>query len=66
MDVLDLVQERETAERDSLIARARTQHAGPILTSMECQDCGEEIPAARRKAIPGVKRCAFCQGQVEA
>ncbi|WP_373357080.1 DksA/TraR family C4-type zinc finger protein [Pseudoroseicyclus sp. CXY001] len=28
----------------------------------ECAECGEEIPEARRKAIPGVKLCVECQG----
>jgi phage/conjugal plasmid C-4 type zinc finger TraR family protein len=27
----------------------------------ECEDCGEEIPLARREAIRGVQRCIHCQ-----
>lgn len=27
----------------------------------ECEECGEEIPAARRKALPGVRLCVACQ-----
>ncbi len=27
----------------------------------ECDDCGEPIPAARRKALPGVRTCVTCQ-----
>lgn len=26
-----------------------------------CEDCGEDIPQARREAIPGVQRCIHCQ-----
>ena len=26
-----------------------------------CAECGEEIPAKRREAMPGVKRCVACQ-----
>ena len=26
-----------------------------------CQSCGEEIPEARRKAVPGVRTCVPCQ-----
>ena len=26
-----------------------------------CERCGTEIPAARRKAIPGVRLCVECQ-----
>lgn len=64
-DDVDLAQSRETAERDALIAKATARHAGPVLTATECQDCGEEIPEARRKAVPGVSRCAFCQMELE-
>jgi phage/conjugal plasmid C-4 type zinc finger TraR family protein len=27
----------------------------------ECEDCGEEIPEARRKALPGTRTCVACQ-----
>ncbi len=30
-----------------------------------CQDCGDEIPAARREAIKGVRRCVQCQEDVD-
>jgi phage/conjugal plasmid C-4 type zinc finger TraR family protein len=26
-----------------------------------CVECGEEIPAARRRALPGVRTCVTCQ-----
>lgn len=26
-----------------------------------CEECGEEIAAARRAALPGVRRCIVCQ-----
>lgn len=26
-----------------------------------CEDCGEQIPEARRKALPGVRCCINCQ-----
>ena len=26
-----------------------------------CVDCGEDIPAARRKALPGARTCVACQ-----
>lgn len=26
-----------------------------------CQDCGNEIPEARRKAMPGARFCVACQ-----
>lgn len=27
----------------------------------ECEDCGEDIPAARRRALPGARTCVGCQ-----
>jgi phage/conjugal plasmid C-4 type zinc finger TraR family protein len=29
----------------------------------ECDDCGEPIPAGRRKAVPGVRTCIKCQAE---
>ena len=26
-----------------------------------CEECGEEIPEARRRSIPGVKLCVYCK-----
>jgi phage/conjugal plasmid C-4 type zinc finger TraR family protein len=31
--------------------------AGDLL----CADCGEDIPEARRRALPGVRTCIACQ-----
>ena len=28
-----------------------------------CEECGAEIPEARRAAIPGVRLCVPCQGE---
>lgn len=28
-----------------------------------CQECGEEIPEARRKALPGANTCVACQSE---
>ncbi len=32
-------------------------------SSPVCEECGEEIPAARRKALPGVRLCVECQNE---
>jgi len=29
--------------------------------SDHCDDCGEDIPKARRKALPGTRTCVACQ-----
>ncbi len=42
------------------IARARSRlPRGEGLTV--CEECGEAIPEARRKAMPGVRLCLACQ-----
>ncbi|MBZ4023964.1 hypothetical protein CKO11_16050 [Rhodobacter sp. TJ_12] len=38
--------------------QARPQPVGE--SARECVDCGEEIPQARRDALPGVKLCRDC------
>ena len=35
------------------------QSSRPALS--HCEDCGEDIPELRQLAIPGVRRCVFCQ-----
>lgn len=34
-------------------------------SAMHCEDCGEDIPEARRVAVKGCNRCAGCQSIVE-
>lgn len=46
------------AENGIEAARSMMPH-GP--TSLQCWDCGEDIPRARREAVPGVKYCIDCQ-----
>ena len=31
--------------------------------STDCEVCGDEIPAKRRTAIPGVRTCVACQSE---
>jgi phage/conjugal plasmid C-4 type zinc finger TraR family protein len=59
------VQEQIDATVESEVARARSQlGGGPSLGT--CEDCGDEIPAARRRAVPGVRRCVHCQAEADA
>lgn len=34
--------------------------------SNECDDCGEDIPPARRVALPGTRTCVSCQTKRDA
>ena len=31
----------------------------------ECEECGDPIPEARRKALPGVRLCIACQEEAD-
>lgn len=54
------VQDQIDATVKDGIKRARSKlPSGPGLS--HCEECGAKIPAARRKAIPGVRLCVPCQ-----
>lgn len=54
------VQDQIDATVKDGIERARSKlPSGPGLK--RCEECDKTIPAARRKAIPGVRLCVSCQ-----
>jgi len=54
------VQEQIDASVDDAVQSARGRL--PSGTSLQhCEECGNEIPQARREALPGVRRCVSCQ-----
>jgi phage/conjugal plasmid C-4 type zinc finger TraR family protein len=54
------VQEQIDATIKDAIERAKSNlPAGESL--VHCAECGEEIPEARRAAMPGVRLCLACQ-----
>jgi phage/conjugal plasmid C-4 type zinc finger TraR family protein len=62
VDIYDRAQQRDAENlADALAAQQRRagQVAGPALS--HCEDCGEPIPAARRAAVAGCRRCIDCQ-----
>jgi phage/conjugal plasmid C-4 type zinc finger TraR family protein len=59
------VNEQIEASVKDAIERARSQlPAGESLKS--CAECGEQIPEARRAALPGVRLCLACQSAADA
>lgn len=53
-----LEQIEDTVTDGVLTARARL----PVGEGTEaCVECGDEIPEARRKALPGARTCVSCQ-----
>ncbi len=54
----EMAQQRELDEREAAIA-ARVRYEGVSLS--ECEECGVEIPPARREAVKGCRLCVECQ-----
>ncbi len=59
-DFADIAAAREAEIRADALAARRSAPA-PGATAKECQECGDPIPEARRKAQPGCTRCTGCQ-----
>jgi phage/conjugal plasmid C-4 type zinc finger TraR family protein len=58
------VQEQIDATVESEIARVRSRL--PTTESLtHCEECGEEIPLARQRAVQGVRRCIQCQTEAD-
>jgi len=59
------VQEQIDASLDDEVTRIRNQlpHGE---SAIECDECGNKIPKARREAMPGVRLCVSCQEVVDA
>jgi len=53
----------DTVKDAVLRARAETPHGE---SAEWCDECGEAIPEARRKALTGVRTCVACQAQRDA
>ncbi|ELK4871751.1 TraR/DksA family transcriptional regulator [Pseudomonas aeruginosa] len=59
MDVID--QANEWAENMVQAALAQRAPAKAAPSALWCEDCGEQIPEARRQAAPGCECCISCQ-----
>lgn len=58
------VQEQIDASVEDAVKLARSRiPQGKSLS--HCEECDEEIPEARRKAMPGVRLCIQCQSEME-
>ena len=59
MDAADIAGEAREAFELGLLRRARL----PVRADdgIGCEDCGQDIPEARRRAVPGCPCCVECQ-----
>lgn len=59
----DVQEQIDATIKDALKNVRRRLPAGPSLKN--CEECGNEIPEARREAMPGVRLCISCQAEAD-
>ncbi|HAJ6812200.1 TraR/DksA family transcriptional regulator [Escherichia coli] len=62
-DIIDSAAEIEELQRNFALSKHR--RTGNLVSAEFCEECGEDIPAPRRAAVPGCQMCAECQGVIE-
>lgn len=68
MDEADIAQVMEGRYLNAAIQAvlgSGVRDQGPGFSAFECVDCEEEIPEARREAVPECIRCVGCQAMTE-
>ncbi|WP_449557263.1 TraR/DksA family transcriptional regulator [Huaxiibacter chinensis] len=55
--------EIEELQRNAALSACRINHNA--VSAEHCVECGEDIPAPRRAAVPGCQKCAECQSVIE-
>ncbi len=63
MDIIDTAAEIEELQRNTALSARRINHNA--VSAEYCSECGENIPAPRRAAVPGCQTCAECQSVIE-
>lgn len=64
MDKADIANDYIEWRTEQAINAQRYQPSA-VASRAICKECDEPIPAARRKALPGVQLCVGCQTQME-
>lgn len=62
-DEIDIANDRAMREAESGITAVQARLAGE--GQSWCEDCGDDIPEARRKAVTNAIRCHPCQEVVD-
>ncbi|MEQ5029094.1 TraR/DksA family transcriptional regulator [Klebsiella aerogenes] len=62
-EIIDQANELAQQRIDMAIAAHRINHNA--ISADYCSECGEDIPAPRRAAVPGCQTCAECQSIIE-
>lgn len=62
-EIIDQANELAQQRIDMAIAAHRIDRNA--VSAEHCAECGEDIPAPRRAAVPGCQTCASCQADLE-
>lgn len=62
-DIIDTAAEIEELQRNAALSAHRLNRNA--VSAERCEECGEDIPAPRRAAVPGCQTCAECQSLKE-
>ena len=55
----------EQYQADMLAKAQLNNTTGSVVSNRFCENCEEQIPEKRRKAVPGCKHCVSCQQEQE-
>ncbi len=59
------VQEQIDSTIEDALQRVRSRLPQGGESRSHCEHCGQEIPPARRRALPGVRSCVACQSELD-
>ncbi|ORJ48050.1 hypothetical protein B2M27_22885 [Kluyvera intermedia] len=62
-DTIDAACELEELQRQAAIQKHRIDRNA--VSATHCDECGDAIEEARRRAMPGCRMCADCQADAE-
>ena len=62
-DIIDTAAEIEELQRNAALSAHRLNRNA--VSAERCEECGEDIPAPRRAAVPGSQTCSSCQQEIE-
>lgn len=65
MSAESIDQANELAQQRIDMAIAAHRINRNAISAEHCSECGEDIPAPRRAAVPGCQTCAECQSVIE-
>lgn len=65
MDIIDETNDRVQKNTDYIVEKIRKSLDLGDEVHSECVVCGDPIPEARLKAMPGTKYCVCCKRKIE-